>query len=279
MLSDKAPNQPTSPNPRPHDHVSPISRFPRTGSTAANRDRRPARGELATAVSTHPHLGLPSGKLPMHLLHRLNGTAFGSIPVRLVAQVSFEDGFQNEFRCRLGHSISNGWYPRGLSSSRLRYRHPPYWLGSIALPLQCLLQLLEPPFLAILLDVLEGLPIDSGCAFLRLRPLERLRQGRLELREGEGVGCQRLALVLKEPIELRQRGVKCRWLIHGWPLGSPAASTGRGGARRDKHSRPPPSPPLAERGRSVVGVLPLYATSPMMGYAQVLQSRRGAHRH
>lgn len=124
------------------------------------------------------HLGLASGKFPMHLLHRLHGAAPGSVPVRLIAQVSFEDGFQDELRCRLSHSISNGWNSqRPLSPSRLRYQHPAYGLGPIGLSLQLFLQLLKPAFLAVLLDVLEALPIDSGCAPLRLRLLERLHQG------------------------------------------------------------------------------------------------------
>src|SRR3972149_6406698 len=50
----------------------------------------------------------PSTKVPMDLLHRPDGAAFGTIPVGGGTQVGLEDRLQDELRCRLGHPILDG---------------------------------------------------------------------------------------------------------------------------------------------------------------------------
>jgi len=117
------------------------------------------------------------GQLLMDQLHRLVASATGSVPMRRVAEVGLEYRLQDELCGRLRNPIFQGRdAQRAFSSSWFRNQYPAHCLGLIGPRLQLTLQLLEPAFLAIFLNLFEGLSVDSRCPTFLLREPQCLRQ-------------------------------------------------------------------------------------------------------
>src|SRR5712691_9966957 len=98
---------------------------------------------------------------------RPGGTAAGPEPVRALLELSLEDRFQNELRCRLHHPIAHRrdaeWTP------------PPIGFRDVPAQNRCWpilacsqhgLDLAEEALLAVLLDHSDRLGIDSRCTLV-----------------------------------------------------------------------------------------------------------------
>src|SRR5215467_4554034 len=100
--------------------------------------------------------------MPVHVLDCVRRPASGAVAVRIVLEVSLEDGFQHELGGSLNRTITDGWNAeRTLASPILRYHHPPHRIGPVRLRDQFLAQAYLPCFQALFLDLLKSHPIHT----------------------------------------------------------------------------------------------------------------------
>lgn len=100
----------------------------------------------------------------MDLANRVLGTALRTVGVLFRLQVGLEYWIEHQHRCRHDDTVFNRRNPQRSRPpwlARLGYPNPPDRLGAVSFRPQFFRQFAQPTRHAVLLDVLERLPIDA----------------------------------------------------------------------------------------------------------------------
>jgi hypothetical protein len=107
---------------------------------------------------------MPAVEQRLDLHQCVQGTPLPAVGVLLRWQIGLEDGLKHHQRCHLRYTIPDRWdAQRSQLAIRFGYKYPPHGSRPIRLGPEFLRQFVEPPAYAVLLDVLERLPIHPGC--------------------------------------------------------------------------------------------------------------------
>src|SRR4030042_529851 len=105
---------------------------------------------------------MPGAEQPVNLPYGVQRAASGSVGVLLRLQSGLENRLQDQYCRHLHHTILDRWdAQRSLLAVRLWDVHPPDRLGTIRLRPEFFRQFVAPSALAVRLDVLEPLAIDT----------------------------------------------------------------------------------------------------------------------